>query len=105
MAQRGGKRAGAGRKPGSKNKLTQANKATLTDLALSYAEDAIQTLHAVATDKGQSGPARVSAANSILDRALGKPIQSVEHTGEGGEPVPFTGFLIERAKPDPAEPD
>jgi hypothetical protein len=28
-----------------------------------------------------------SASTEILDRMLGKPKQSIEHTGEGGKPI------------------
>ncbi len=41
-------------------------------------ELALQTLIEVASDKSQSGAARVTAANSILDRAWGKPTASVQ---------------------------
>lgn len=76
MAQRGGKRPGAGRKPG---KVGEA-KRTVAEMARGYANDAMATLHKIAM-KGESEAARVSAANAILDRAYGKPTQAIEHSG------------------------
>ena len=74
MAKIGGKRSGAGRKPGSRNKTTIEAKATLAELAQGYADEAMMALHSIATT-GQSEAARVSASVAILDRAYGKPIQ------------------------------
>jgi hypothetical protein len=79
---RGGKREGAGRKRGVKNKRTQE----IESAAQKYATDALEALHHVAT-KGESEGARVSAATALLDRGWGKPRQAVEHTGEGGGAV------------------
>lgn len=74
MAQRGGKRLGAGRPQGRRNKATAEQKLTLEDLARSYTETALNVLVQIAQD-GQSEAARVSAANAILDRGYGKPRQ------------------------------
>ena len=82
----GGKRPGAGRKPGSKDKATIAQKATLEELARSHTETALNVLVQVA-QASESDPARVSAANAILDRGYGKPTQGMEHTGAGGGPI------------------
>lgn len=68
---RGGSRAGAGRKPGSPNKLTKAAKATLSELASAYTEQALAVLAEIML-RGQSESARITAANSILDRGHGK---------------------------------
>lgn len=78
MAQRGGKRPGAGRKPGSRNKLTEENKASIIQLAKSMSEVAMRTLREVCENRKAPAAARVSAANSILDRAYGKPIALVQ---------------------------
>lgn len=83
---RGGKREGAGRKPGAPNKLTTEQNATLTELARQHTATALDTLVRIAKT-GQSEAAQVSAANSILDRAYGKPVQSVEHSGPNGAPM------------------
>ena len=76
---RGGARAGAGRKPGVVSQLTRDIQA----MAREHAEAALQTLVDVAEDEGASEAARVSAANAILDRAYGKPKQSLDLNGEG----------------------
>ena len=69
----GGKRSGAGRKKGAKNAKTLEIEAA----ARRYAGEALKALVYVAT-KGESEPARVSAATALLDRAYGKPKQSVD---------------------------
>lgn len=74
MAQRGGKRSGAGRPQGRRNKATVAHKLTLEELARSHTEVAIGVLVEIA-QSGQSEAARVSAANAILDRGYGRPRQ------------------------------
>lgn len=70
--ERGGKRPGAGRKPGSPNKVSRVDRVSLTELAQSYTQQALDTLIDVMI-RGQSESARVSAANSMLDRGHGKP--------------------------------
>lgn len=52
-------------------------------LARQYTAVAIQTLHDIMIDKEQTGSARVGAANSLLDRGYGRPIQQVEVGGPG----------------------
>ena len=79
MAQHGGVRPGAGRKPG---KLSQA-KRELADMAKDHAEMALRTLADIAKS-GESEAARVSAANAILDRGYGKPPQALQHSGKDG---------------------
>ena len=69
----GGRRPGAGRPKGSKNR---ANK-ELRDLARTYTNDALETLAHIAQN-GESEAARVQASVALLDRAWGKPRQSVE---------------------------
>lgn len=97
MAKHGGPRPGSGRPKGavSKAKLDIATKAK------EYAEQAIQTLADIMTDVEMTPASRVNAANAILDRGYGKPMQAVEVTGKDKEPVAFTGFVVQRAtKPD-----
>ena len=74
MSRRGGKRTGAGRPSGRRNKATVEQKLTLEELARTHTDAALAVLVEVAQD-GQSEAARVSAANSILDRGYGKPRQ------------------------------
>ena len=76
---RGGKRLGAGRKPGA----VSEERRKLAELAGKHTTDALKTLLHIAT-KGQSESARVAAAVAILDRGHGKPAQAYEHGGSGG---------------------
>lgn len=55
-------------------------------LARSYTEAAIETLAEIMQDKEQGGPARVSAAEALLNRGYGKPVQQMEV----GKPGDFT---------------
>lgn len=87
MAQRGGKRPGAGRKPGSLNRATILEKKALAELAKELAPEALQALARVMRDSGQSGPAIVAAANSILDRAYGKPFAAEPDHDDEAEQV------------------
>jgi hypothetical protein len=92
-----------GRKAGTPNKATQSiGGKSITQLAKEAAPNALQVLIDVSKDKTAPPAARVSAANSILDRACGRPIQAVEHSGPEGGNIPFDGWEITRAKPDPA---
>ncbi|KPH79333.1 hypothetical protein [Bosea vaviloviae] len=93
-AKRGGKRPGAGRTKGLLNRATKEHKATLSDLARTHTAVALKALVTVAT-KGESESARVSAANALLDRAYGKPRQSIEHMGEGGGPIQTQGVVLD----------
>jgi hypothetical protein len=68
---RGGKRPGAGRKPGARSQTTIA----LGELARAHSKAAIDALLEVAT-QGESEGARVSAACALLDRAFGRPAQA-----------------------------
>lgn len=101
---RGGARSGAGRPKGVRNRATKQAKATLADLAKAYAPEALETLAQVMRT-GESESARVTAANSILDRGYGKPVQATTEIPHDQLPEPFTGFLIERAQPDPPSTD
>lgn len=83
---RGGARSGAGRPKGSLSATTKQAKATLSELARRHTDTALAVLVEVAK-KGESETARVSAANAILDRAYGRPRQSLEHSGPSGGPI------------------
>lgn len=83
---RGGKREGAGRPAGARDKATIEQKGTIEELARSHAPTALDALASIAS-AGQSEGARVSAATALLDRAYGKPRQAVEHTGKDGGPI------------------
>lgn len=70
----GGKRPGAGRKPGSPNKAT----ATVKEAAQVYTDEALKVLATIMKDVKQPAAARVTAASAILDRGHGKPKQSLD---------------------------
>jgi len=89
---RGGRREGAGRKKGTKDRKPRSSpiiianaqeKRELREAAREYTERALRTLAAICSE-GQSEAARVSAACALLDRGYGKPTQQVE-TGSPGE--------------------
>jgi hypothetical protein len=89
---RGGKREGAGRKKGSKDRNPRSSpiiiskaqeKRELREAARQFTDDALKTLAAICKE-GQSESARVSAACALLDRGYGRPTQQVE-TGSPGE--------------------
>lgn len=88
MAQRGGKRPGAGRPKGAKDKATREQGGTLAELARSHTVDALRALVSIAKS-GESEAARVSAATAILDRGYGRPTQAHEHTGKNGGPIEY----------------
>ena len=64
--------------PGGRPKVI----AEVKDLAREYTSEAIETLVSIMTNPKSAPAARVSAANSLLDRGYGKPPQHI--TGEGG---------------------
>ena len=88
---RGGKRAGAGRKKGSKDRKPRSSpiiiakaqeKRELREAARQFTQDALSTLAAIC-NAGQSEAARVSAACALLDRGYGRPTQQVENGSPG----------------------
>lgn len=83
MASRGGKREGAGRKPGAPNKITADIKA----IAQTYGEESIIGLIELSRDPETPAAARVAAYREVLDRGYGKAKQGIEMTGEDGGPV------------------
>ena len=94
MAQRGGARPGAGRKPGKVGKAKRA----LAEMAKEHAEAALKTLAEVQADKEAPHAARVSAATAILDRAYGKPAQSMSLSNPDGSNIGPSVIKIVAAK-------
>lgn len=92
---KGGKRAGAGRKPGSRNKAT----ADIKDIARDYGERAIDRLVKIMESDEQPAAAQVAAAKELLDRGYGKAIQAMKLSGG----VDIKG--IKRVIVDPANPN
>lgn len=94
MAERGGKRPGAGRPKGSSQRATPEQYSELAALARRHTASALRALVRIAT-KGESEAARVTAATAILDRGYGKPTQAVEHTGRNGGPIEYANLSDE----------
>lgn len=67
--------------PGGRPKLPEDVK-HVRELARNYTQEAVTAL--VDVMKDGSGPARVAAANALLDRGWGRPAQPVDGDGEGG---------------------
>lgn len=78
MTFKSGQDKSGGRVAGTPNKATQLSR----QLALPFVDEAMQALVDVLRDQEAPHAARISAANSILDRAFGKPRQEVEHAGD-----------------------
>jgi hypothetical protein len=72
MANKGGKRTGAGRPVGSKQKVTPEIKA----MAMKHCPAALETIVHLAQN-GENESTRLAAAREILDRGYGKPRQSI----------------------------
>jgi hypothetical protein len=98
---RGGKRPGAGRKRGTRNRATIEQQATLCELARQRTAVAIAALERIAR-KGKSEAAVVSAATALLDRGYGRPAQTMELAGPGGGPI-RTMDMAQLAKLDDKE--
>lgn len=95
----GGKRPGAGRPKGSVNRATKEAGASFAELARQHTADALKTLVEVCNNKRATDSARVTAANSILDRGYGKPAQAVLHQGDKDKPV-FAEAIWRVVNPD-----
>jgi hypothetical protein len=78
-SKRGGKREGAGRKPGVVSQV----KMTFAERARGSADYALDALVSILHDPEAPHSARVSAAKEIIDRGYGKPIAAHEHEHKG----------------------
>ena len=90
MAQHGGKRPGAGRKPGQVSKA----KIDIAERAKTHGDAALQTLAEIMASKDEPASARVAAANALLDRGYGKPAQSLDHSSSDGSMTPAPAHII-----------
>lgn len=63
------------------------NLAEVRELAQLHAPEAVETLHEVHTDVACAPAARVVAANALLDRGYGKPVQGVQQLDREGNPT------------------
>jgi len=111
---RGGKRSGAGRKPGARTIFTIAIKQSLAATAKEIAPEALGAVVQMLRDRCLTPSARLDAAKTILHYAYGKPIAAVEVTGKDGGPVELRQMgvtelarrisaIIEAAANQPAE--
>ncbi len=76
----GGKREGAGRPRGQRNKVTSG----IRDIAQGYGAEAISALVEIMRDAKAPHAARVAASREILDRGYGKSRQSIDHSNADG---------------------
>ena len=75
-----------GRPPGPTKAKAEREK-TLREIALTYAPEMINVLASVAMDEEQVASARVSAANSLLNRAYGQPAVAKETEADSPDNV------------------
>jgi hypothetical protein len=101
MPSQGGKREGAGRPKGAVSKATADIKAAASE----YSEAALGVLITVAKNTKAPAAARVAAANAILDRAHGKPKQSVDVDAKGLGPVSVTYVTAKGGPVAPSDED
>ena len=71
-------RKGQSGNPGGRPIAVLDDGRTLADVAREHTSEAIETLAKIMRDADQSGAARVSAANAILDRGWGRPKQELD---------------------------
>lgn len=56
----------------------------IREMARALTEEAIETAAQIMRNPEETGAARMSAVNAILDRGWGKPTQPLDGDGEGG---------------------
>lgn len=64
----------------------------LRELARSHTKKAVETLYGIMTNEEAPEAARISAANSILDRGYGRPVQMLGD--EDGNSINWVDFLL-----------
>jgi len=93
MANKGGKRSGAGRPVGSKSRITPEIRA----MAQKHCPAALETIVYLAANADNEST-RLAAAKELLDRAHGKSRQSiaadVRHGGADGGPIILWGRSV-----------
>jgi len=80
----------------------------VTEAAQKQSLRAVEVLVEVMNDPLHSGNVRVAAANSVLDRAFGKPVQQNDHVSSDGSMTPkgmdaFYSAMHVRETVDPNE--
>lgn len=73
--------------PGGRSPRKTADGRTIAEIARDHSDDAIKTLAEVAKNAKETGAARVSAANAILDRAWGKAKQPIVGGDDDDSPI------------------
>jgi hypothetical protein len=82
LARVGGKRPGAGRPPGSRNK----NSAAIAQAALAQGKSPLEFALTVMFDEKQDMRIRMDACKAVLPH-MHPRLNAIEHTGEGGGPL------------------
>ena len=82
--------------PGGKQ--TPPKKINLESLARGYTEQCIKRLGGYATSQKTPDAIRIDAIKILLDRGWGKPKQTKEHTGAGGEGPIVVEIVYQRPK-------
>jgi hypothetical protein len=72
----------------------------LTQLCQAHTEEMVGVLVEIARSENASPAARVVAAQAVLDRGNGKPMQSHEFSGRDGKPIPIAPVINLYGKPD-----
>lgn len=85
---------GSSGNPGGRPKLTTPDGRSIADIAREHSPDAIEALATICKDATCAPAARVSAANTILDRAWGRPAQPV--VGDPHKPVVVANLTLEQ---------
>jgi hypothetical protein len=93
---KGGKRPGAGRKPGVPNKTTQETREAIKASGLTPLDFMLEVMR----DEGEDLPRRLAAANMAAPYVHAK-LSSVEVSGKDGEPL-MTGVTVTLVKPNDA---
>lgn len=81
----GGKRSGAGRPKGSRNKLSGETLTEIRALAQAYGPKALARVATLMSHDNAS--VALAAAREMLDRAYGKSLQQTALTGKDGGPI------------------
>lgn len=79
--------------PGGRSPRRTANGKTIAEIAREHSDAAIETLASIAKNAKESAAARVSAANSILDRAWGKAKQPIVGGDDDDNPIRTESIL------------
>ena len=76
-------------------RVNRERKDQVNALARAHSEEAISELVKIMKNRNTPVHARIKAANSILDRAYGKPPRAIQVTGRDGEPIRAEGIHAE----------